>query len=144
MRCPFLFVVASAALVFAQDQAAQQGTIAQPSSPPSEPTQPLPTPKLNPKLKLPDLKFQTAPPNGQVQANPQLKLPDLKFQELPDLKLQPAWPDGRVQANPQRCAIPLLEMKPPQEFSMPLLKIPPSASNDRIAVPPPAPACPPR
>jgi len=139
MRCLGLFVAMSA-LVFAQDQPAPQGTVAEPSSPLSTPTQSLPIPKLNPKLKLPDLKFQDAPPDGQVQSKPQLKLPDFNFQ--PDFR--PAPPEGQVQANPTRCAIPLLEMKRPQEFSLPQMVTPPNATNDRIAVPPPVPACPTR
>jgi hypothetical protein len=131
MRCLGLLVLMPT-LVLAQGPPVSPGAGAGPTSP--SPTQPL-APRLSPDLKIPDFKFQGGSPSENAGASRPLDLLGLKF--------EPALANERPQqANPLRCAIPLLEMKPPQGVFMPKAVLPPIALNDRIAIPPPVPACP--
>jgi hypothetical protein len=148
MRCLGLLVLIST-LVLAQGPPVSPGAGAGPALP--SPTQP-PAPKFSPDLKIPDfkskipdLKFQGGSPSENTEAGRQLNVPGLKFEAAPPLgrrMLLGPFVNERPQANPLRCAIPLLEMEPPEALFIPKAVLPASAVNDRIATPPPAPACP--
>jgi hypothetical protein len=84
---------------------------------------------------------QSVEPEPHTQPAPPTATPSRQF-KLPDFRFKPGELRALMQSSATRCAIPLLEMKVPQDLTIPKAMIPESAQNDRIAVTPAVPACP--